>query len=114
MTDQRSVIVFSTVPPELDAPALARTLVVEGLAACVHVSAELDAVYHWQGQVEQSRERALAIKTVERLVEPLERRLLELHPYEVPEFVVVPVVAGSAAYLEWLTGSVRPGGGARA
>lgn len=106
-----TVIVLTTMPADpgegkLDAITLGRTLVEEGLAACVNVLPPMESVYRWQGSVHQDAERQLVIKTrIERL-DALQGRLKTLHPYEVPEFLVLPVSAGSPSYLEWVKGSV--------
>ena len=80
----------------------------EGLAACVSVLPPMRSVYRWQGAVEAAGERQLVIKTTAARLDELERRLLELHPYDVPEFVVIPITSGSAAYLSWLADSCTP------
>lgn len=103
----RVVIVLSTWPADRDADEVARALVDERLAACVSVSAEMTSIYRWEGRVDEATERQLVIKTVEDRLPALEARLKGLHPYEVPEFVVLAVAAGSEAYLRWLTESVR-------
>jgi len=97
-----AVIVLTTIGADADAAALARTLVEERLAACINVLPPMTSVYRWKGQVEQEREQQLLIKTTGGRVAALEARLRELHPYEVPEFLVVRVIGGSDAYLAWL------------
>jgi len=104
-----AVIVLTTVPEDLDASALARTLVGERLAACVNLLPVMMSIYRWEGKVEESRERQLVIKTSAERVERLRERLAELHPYDVPEFLVVAVADGDARYLAWLADSVRDG-----
>ena len=98
----RAAVVLTTWPADRDASALARTLVVERLAACVNVLPEVASTYEWQGELCTDRERQLIIKTTRDRVPALARRLHELHPYEVPEFLVLPVAAASASYLAWL------------
>jgi periplasmic divalent cation tolerance protein len=105
-TSTFTVVALTTVAADHDALALGRLLVSEGLAACVNVLPPMQSVYQWHGTIQEDAERQLVIKTrVERL-EALEARLRELHPYEVPEFVVLPVVDGSTAYLDWVRASV--------
>ena len=84
-----AVIVLTTLAAEADAAALARTLVEERLAACVNVLPEMTSVYRWKGDIEQDRERQLVIKTSGETIEALRARLRELHPYELPEFLVL-------------------------
>lgn len=97
------VVAFSTFPSDGDAVALARALVERGLAACVNVVPGVTSVYRWQAAVQTDAEQQLIIKSTAGQVGALEAALRELHPYDVPEFIVLPVIAGSEAYLRWLT-----------
>jgi periplasmic divalent cation tolerance protein len=105
------VIVLTTVPDRLDADAvgdvLARALVEEGLAACVNLFPAMRSVYRWKGTIEEDIERQVVIKTTRDRVPAIQARLGQLHPYELPEFLVVSLAGGSDAYLAWL----RRGGG---
>jgi periplasmic divalent cation tolerance protein len=105
MTD--CVLVWTTLGADADVRTLAETLVGERLAACVTVQAPMDSVYRWRGSVEHDRERQLLIKTTTERVSALAARVRELHPYELPEFLVTPVLDGSAEYLAWLRESTR-------
>ena len=100
------VVVLTTLPGDADADAFARTLVDQRLAACVNVLPPMQSTYRWKGSVETAAERQLLIKTRAAGVAALEQRVRELHPYDVPEFLVIPVNGGSAAYLAWLNESV--------
>jgi periplasmic divalent cation tolerance protein len=100
------VLVFTTLGADADAAALGRTLVEEGLAACVNVLPPMTSVYRWKGAVESDREQQLIIKTASSRVPALEQRLKTLHPYELPEFLIIPAAGGSAGYLAWLIESV--------
>ena len=102
-----AVIVLTTIAADADAGALARTLVGERLAACVNVLPVMASVYRWEGRVEEGREQQLLIKTAADRVAPLVARLRALHPYEVPELLVLRVGEGSEAYLRWIRESVR-------
>lgn len=104
--DLAAVVVLVTVPDTFDAAAMARTLVEERLAACVNILPEMTSVYRWEGQVEDATERQMVIKTARGVVSLLQERILELHPYDVPEFVVIDISGGSDRYLEWLRDSV--------
>jgi periplasmic divalent cation tolerance protein len=104
-TDVDPVIVLTTLGGDADGAALARLLVDEHLAACVNVLPVMASIYRWKGAVEQEREQQLVIKTTAARLEALEMRLRALHPYELPEFLVIDVAGGSAAYLEWLGAS---------
>ena len=99
------VIVLTTFPADGDAEALARTLVTERLAACVNLLPPMLSIYRWKAAVEDGSERQLVIKTTAASVAALQDRLTALHPYEVPEFLVLPISEGSLAYFSWLTES---------
>ena len=91
-----------------EARKLARTVVQKRLAACVNIhSSKVESVYRWKGKVETAREHLLLIKTTARRLKALEREVLRLHSYETPEFLVLPIFAGSPAYLKWLGGQVK-------
>ena|SRR5688572_4780497 len=98
-------LVLTTLGADTDAAALARTLVEERLAACVNVVPGMTSIYRWKGSVEQEREQQLLIKTTSGSIEALAARLRELHPYELPEFIVLDASA-SAAYGAWVKESV--------
>jgi len=87
---------------------MATTLVDERLAACVNVLPEMDSTYRWQGRVGRDREHQVIIKTGRSRIPDLVARLRSLHPYELPEILVLPVETGSDAYLAWVAESVRP------
>ncbi len=107
---KRCVMVWTTVATEADARSLAQALVGEGLAACVNVSAEMESTYRWKGRIEVERERQLVIKTTSERVPALEARLRALHPYELPELIVLPIEGGSEAYLDWIRASTLQAG----
>jgi periplasmic divalent cation tolerance protein len=105
--ENECVVVWTTIAASADGLKLASVLVEERLAACVNVLGEMQSVYRWKGNVEADRERQLIIKTTVRRVPALQARVRALHDYEVPEFIVLPVVDGSDAYLEWIRDSTR-------
>ncbi len=107
MTD--IVLVLTTVSANKNAESIARALVDERLAACVNVHGPMRSVYRWKGAVEGDAERQLVIKTTRARLPALEVRLTALHDYELPEFIVVSVDGGSAAYLDWVDEATRPG-----
>lgn len=102
------LVVVTTVGASTDATAIARTLVEERLAACVHVLPPMTSVYRWKGQVEEDREQQLVMKTTGACAGALEARLRALHPYELPEFLIVRADGGSDAYLAWVAANVTP------
>jgi len=101
------VLVLTTIPADGDADGFARTLMEARLAACVSVLPPMQSTYRWKGTVESATERQVLIKTRAASVAALEQRVQELHPYEVPEFLVLGIDGGSPAYLSWLTDSLR-------
>lgn len=100
------VIVLTTIGGATDGHQLASILVTERLAACVNVLGEMESVYRWNEAVESERECQLIIKTTSDRVAELKTRIHELHSYEVPEFIVLPVASGSDTYLRWIRQSV--------
>lgn len=106
MSHDEFVLVLSTWPAGEEPGPAASTLVEERLAACVSVLPPMESVYRWKNAVEQARERQVIVKTTRARVDALLARLRQLHPYDVPELIVVPVVGGSADYLAWLAGCV--------
>jgi periplasmic divalent cation tolerance protein len=100
-----AVVVLTTLGEATDAAAFARVMVDEGLAACVNVLPPMTSLYRWKGAIEQDREQQLVIKTTRDRIAAIEARFHELHPYELPEFVVLSAEA-STAYLDWLRESV--------
>lgn len=99
------VIVLTTLPADADASSFARTIVEERLAACVNVLPVMESTYRWEGQVEGESERQVIMKTARTCLEALWDRVRELHPYDVPEFVAIPIVEGNDAYLRWIAES---------
>ena len=99
------VLVLTTLGESTDAAAFARVLVSDRLAACVNVLPPMTSLYWWKGAIEEDREQQLVIKTTVERVPAIETRFRELHPYELPEFVVLSAVA-SDAYLEWVRHSL--------
>jgi periplasmic divalent cation tolerance protein len=102
------VLALTTVPKDLDAASLAQDIVGSGLAACVNIVPGMKSVYVWKGVPQVSEEQQLMIKTTTDQVDPLWDLLRERHPYEVPEFLVVPVIDGSEEYLSWVQENVGP------
>jgi periplasmic divalent cation tolerance protein len=99
-------VVLCTVGSEEDAERIATTVVEQGLAACVNVVPGIVSVYRWKGEVQRDEERLLVIKTTSARFEALRRAIVELHPYDVPEVIELPVERGHGPYLEWIEASV--------
>lgn len=102
-----AIVVTTTVSDRADAERIAAALVARQLAACVQITGPVDSTYRWKGHTETAQEWMCLIKTVRNLYEDVERAIRELHSYEQPEIVALPVVAGSSGYLAWLADSVR-------
>jgi periplasmic divalent cation tolerance protein len=98
-------IVFVTCGSASEAKRIGTAVVEKKLAACANILSGVESIYRWKGKVERAREVLVAIKTTATRLRDLEREVKRLHSYEVPEFIVLPVVAGSREYLEWLAGS---------
>jgi periplasmic divalent cation tolerance protein len=96
------VVVWTTIGSTADGRGMASILVTERLAACVNVLPEMESFYRWKGRVEDDRERQLVMKTTAARLAALKARVHELHDYEVPEFLVMPIVGGSEGYLNWI------------
>jgi periplasmic divalent cation tolerance protein len=103
-----AIVVFMTAANGEEATRLAEMLVGAHLAACVQILPEMESVYRWQGKIERQSEVLLLAKTTRGKFEDLEREVRALHSYDTPEIVAVPIVAGSAPYLEWLIQASDP------
>jgi periplasmic divalent cation tolerance protein len=95
-------LVLTTCPDAETNERIAHTLVAERLAACVNILPVAKSVYLWKGKVESAAEQLLIIKSMARAYRTIQKRLLELHPYELPEVITVPVTGGLADYLAWI------------
>jgi periplasmic divalent cation tolerance protein len=101
-----ALVVLMTVPDAATAEKLADALVGEGLAACVNIVPHVRSIYRWQGAVHRDDELLCIVKTTRAAFERLRARAVELHPYEVPEVIALPVERGHADYLAWLSAAV--------
>jgi periplasmic divalent cation tolerance protein len=100
-------IVLVTAPSLKVARALARTALEARLVACANLVPQLESHYRWQGKLERSREILLVLKTSLKRVAALERLILAEHPYDTPEFLVLPIQSGTPRYLDWLAASLK-------
>jgi periplasmic divalent cation tolerance protein len=102
-------VVIVTCGTLAEARGIARVVVTKRLAACVNiVLSPVESVYRWKNKVEKAREVLLLIKTTANLLAGLEREVKRLHGYQIPEFIALPIAAGSREYLSWLGDCVRP------
>ncbi len=101
--DISSQLVLTTCPDITVSRAIARVIVEENLAACVNILPKAESIYRWQGEIESAHEYILIIKGQISAFEPLQQRICDLHPYELPEIIAVPISGGSKTYLQWLS-----------
>jgi periplasmic divalent cation tolerance protein len=91
-----------------EARRIGKAVVEKRLAACANLLAGVESIYRWKGKVERAREILVVMKTSEARLQELEKEVNRLHSYEVPEFIVLPIAAGSREYLAWIGESVNP------
>ncbi len=109
-TPDVAVVVLSSAPHQEAADRIARVLVEERLAACVSQVPGVKSRFHWNHKIETAEEILLIIKTHAKKAPALTHRLSEVHPYEVPEILVLPVAAGQRSYLDWIRTETRASG----
>ena len=107
MTDKRLYI--STAPTREEANTLASEMVGRRLAACVNILGPVASVYRWQGEVENSEEFLLMIKSTEECGAGIQQTLVELHSYKVPELICLPIESGLESYMSWIAANVKKG-----
>jgi periplasmic divalent cation tolerance protein len=100
-----SCIVLTTAGSQVEARKIAHALVERRLAACVNIVPRIESVYRWQDKVESAEEWLLLIKTRAQVFERVREAIKELHPYELPECIMLEIAAGDKAYLDWLAKS---------
>ncbi len=101
------VLVYTTVPKLRKARQLAKTLVRERLIACANIF-KIDSVYRWEGEIEEAREYGMILKTRAELYSQLEAKIEELHPYDVPAIIALPIETGSRQFLDWIDRETSP------
>lgn len=103
-----AVFVYITAPDGNVARQIANALVRERLCACANIIDGMESVYHWQGRVENGKESIVICKTTEQTYSALEQRARELHPYDTPCIVALPVMRGFAPFMQWIADETRP------
>ena len=98
----QALLVLTNVPDLECAQLVARTLIESRLAACVNLLPAVQSMYRWQGQIEEATEITLLIKTTSQHYDSVQQAIVKLHPYDVPEIIATPIVAGYAPYLQWI------------
>jgi periplasmic divalent cation tolerance protein len=101
-----TVVVFVTAPSADEAARIARTLVEEKLAACGNVIPAIRSIYRWQGSIHDDQEALLVLKAPRKRLTELADRVAQIHPYELPEVVGVPIEGGSEKYVDWIIQSM--------
>lgn len=96
------MLVLTNAPDLATAKLIAKKLVESRLAACVNLMPAVLSIYRWQGQIEEATEVTLLIKTTQQHYDQLQEAILAIHPYELPEIIAAPIVAGNAPYLNWI------------
>jgi len=99
----KEIVIFITSGSEEEAKKLARVLVEEKLAACVNILSGVESLYWWKGKIESSKEWMLVVKTQGKMVNRVVKRVKEIHSYEVPEVIALPIVEGNKDYLQWIS-----------
>lgn len=99
---KREVVVFVTTSSKKEAKEIGAEVVKSRLAACATVVSVVESIYRWQGKIHSAREALMIIKTTAQCYARLERQILALHSYEVPEIIALPIMAGSESYLDWI------------
>lgn len=100
-------ICFVTAPDEDTAKLIAYAVIKDNLAACVNIIKQIESIYLWQGKIEKSDEYLLIIKTQLDRIFDLRDRVVSLHPYDTPEFIVCDIIGGYKPYLDWITESTN-------
>lgn len=96
------LLVITTVPDAEVGQIIAEKIIEERLAACVNLSAATQSLYWWKEKITQDQEYVLSIKTTNDAYARLEEKILQIHPYEVPEIIALPISGGNKAYLDWV------------
>ncbi len=107
----QKLLVLVTAPDLERGEMIARSLVEERLAACVSVSPGLISFYRWEGKIQEDREVLLLIKTRAAKLEDLISMVQQLHPYQIPEIIALPISGGSREYLDWIWQETGDGSG---
>ncbi len=103
-----ALLVITNLPDRATAEHIAEALVTEGVAACVNILSECTSIYRWKNKIEHEAEVPLLIKTTREAYPQLEHALRDLHPYELPEIIALPISAGLPEYLNWVTQETTP------
>jgi len=109
MKQEKFIQVITTADSRKTLEKIADVLVEEKLAACAQITEKIKSVYKWKGKTEKADEYMCLIKTKASLYNAVEKKIKELHNYDVPEIIALPIVAGSAEYFDWIAKSLKDG-----
>lgn len=101
------LLVMTTVPDSEVGQIIAEKIIDERLAACVTLQAPAQSLYWWQGKISQNLENTLIIKTKKEVYTALEEKIRQIHPYDVPEIIALPIFSGNPDYLDWIENETR-------
>ncbi|MAJ90644.1 MAG: divalent-cation tolerance protein CutA [Legionellales bacterium] len=104
---KRPILVLSTFPESASVKDIAECLVNEKLAACVNIVSGVHSIFNWQNKMDNANEIICIIKTTNNLYSKLEKRIIELHPYELPEIISVSIENGLPSYLDWISENTK-------
>ena len=104
---EEEIVIFITAPNEDEAALIARSLVESRLAACANIIRNIRSIYTWQGNIQDDSEVLMMVKTRKGLFNAVSGRVKELHSYDVPEIIALPIIDGSPDYLEWIKASTE-------
>ncbi|THJ23784.1 MAG: divalent-cation tolerance protein CutA [Nitrospira sp. CG24D] len=102
ITKSEVIIVFVTVPGLREGSRISKAILTSRLAACVNVIPGVQSMYQWKGKIVREKEAMLVMKTTRARYQKLEQKIKQLHPYEVPEVIAMPLICGSPQYIEWV------------
>lgn len=102
------IVVIMTTPNKEEAVKIVRSLLKERLIACANIVGPVSSLFWWQGKIDEESEFLVFMKSHKSLFERLSERVMEIHSYEVPEIIALPIIEGSPPYLEWLKTSLQP------
>jgi len=101
------IVVFVTFPSRSDAEKAANILLTDKLVACANITQDISSYFWWEGKIDSAKEVLMTCKSTRDLFPDISKCIQEYHPYEVPEIIALPIVAGSESYLKWITESVK-------
>jgi len=107
----KEVVIFITASTDEEAKKIAQRLLDRKKAACVNIVPGMDSYFWWQGKKESARETLLIVKSLSSLLDDIIRLVKELHSYELPEIIAIPIAGGSQDYLDWIREAVQEGKG---